>query len=158
MKKDLTLEDIVGLTAVAVLGRSVAKTAYLMAHPDTNCTEASLAVSISRWLNNEKSQEHIQTVKAGRAKVMAESTDTDKGNDLTTRQGIVSELITSVKATSGKDSVNALQTLAKIQGLDRPEERPDDERRRFVLTWPSHCRTCALMRLYISLKNENKIV
>lgn len=152
MLKKTKLSDIekIAICGVLVLGREYLTTAYKMCSPKATTTaENSLKVMQSRWWASDLCRAFRREIENKLAHV-----STMAGNDLTTRAGIVSELISATKQTQGKDSVNALQTLAKIQGLDRPEERPDDERRRFVLTWPSHCRTCALMRLYLQIKNE----
>ncbi|MBR6495079.1 MAG: hypothetical protein IKT22_07465, partial [Prevotella sp.] len=78
------------------------------------------------------------------------------GNDLTTRDGVISELIAATKQTSGKDAVGALQTLAKLQGFDKADEKPDDERRTYVLRWLSKCRTCELMRIFMEVQSKVK--
>lgn len=69
-------------------------------------------------------------------------------NELQTREGIIKNLINSVSVISGKDKVSGLQTLAKLQGFDKPEEANEDEKRTYFLPWVSHCRTCQLMKLY----------
>ena len=69
-------------------------------------------------------------------------------NELQTREGIIKNLINSVSVISGKDKVSGLQTLAKLQGFDKPEEINEEEKRTYFLPWVSHCRTCQLMKLY----------
>ena len=69
-------------------------------------------------------------------------------NELKTREGLISNLIDSVSVISGKDKVSGLQTLAKLQGFDKPEESNEEEKRTYFLPWVSHCRTCQLMKLY----------
>lgn len=77
----------------------------------------------------------------------AEQIEQEK-NELQTREGIIRNLIDSVSIISGKDKVSGLQTLAKLQGFDKPEEANEDEKRTYFLPWVSHCRTCQLMKLY----------
>ncbi len=154
MKKriELTDKERVAICGVLILGREYLTTAYLMSNPQVSPTsEASLKVMQSRWWASDLCRAFRTEIEGKLAHVST----TTGGNDLRTRGGIVSELITSVKATKGKEAITGLTALAKMQGLDRPEERPDDERRKFVLTWPSHCRTCALMRLYLDVKKKN---
>ena len=69
-------------------------------------------------------------------------------NELQTREGIIKNLINSVSVISGKDKVSGLQTLAKLQGFDKPDENNEEEKRTYFLPWVSHCRTCQLMKLY----------
>ncbi len=69
-------------------------------------------------------------------------------NELKTREGLIINLIDSVSVISGKDKVSGLQTLAKLQGFDKPDENNEEERRTYFLPWVSHCRTCQLMKLY----------
>jgi hypothetical protein len=69
-------------------------------------------------------------------------------NELLTRDGLIRNLIDSVSVISGKDKVSGLQTLAKLQGFDKPEENNEEEKRTYFLPWVSHCRTCQLMKLY----------
>ena len=69
-------------------------------------------------------------------------------NELQTREGLIKNLINSVSVISGKDKVSGLQTLAKLQGFDKPDESNEEEKRTYFLPWVSHCRTCQLMKLY----------
>jgi len=73
----------------------------------------------------------------------------------TTRQGIIEEMICNITSVGGKDRLTALQALAKLQGLDKPEEGKEDERRVFVLRWLSSCRSCKLMRLFMEAQRES---
>lgn len=74
----------------------------------------------------------------------------EKKDELRTRVGIIDNLINEVSSVHGKDAISGLQTLAKLQGYDKPEEEDEDERRRYFLPWVSRCRNCALMEVYIS--------
>lgn len=153
-QRDLSLQDQVGLAAVAVLGRSFAKVAYMMAYPSTKSNQASLGVQISRWLNDQKSKDFIQQVKNGMAQVVIP--DSVNIEDLTSRQGIIDSLITATAQTTGKDKIGGLTTLAKLQGFDRPEQDEKPDQRRFFLAWKSDCRRCELMRLFRQVQSENK--
>lgn len=153
-QRDLSLNDQVGLAAVAVLGRSISKVAYLMAYPSTKSNTASLGVQISRWLNDEKSKEFMNQVKSGVAQAFV--TDPDNIEDLTSRQGIIDALVTATQQTQGKDKISGLQSLAKLQGFDRPEQDDKPDQRRFFVAWKSDCRRCELMRLFRQVQAENK--
>lgn len=72
----------------------------------------------------------------------------------TTRAGIVEEMIKNVTSVGGKDRLTALQSLAKMQGLDKPDDKKEDEKRVFVLRWLSQCRTCKLLKLFQDLQRE----
>ena len=69
-------------------------------------------------------------------------------NELQTREGLIKNLINSVSTISGKDKVSGLQTLAKLQGFDKPDETSEEDKRTYFLPWVSHCRTCQLMKIY----------
>lgn len=153
-QRDLSLQDQVGLAAVAVLGRSISKVAYLMAYPSTKSNTASLGVQISRWLNDEKSKEFMNQVKSGVAQAFV--TDPDNIEDLTSRAGIIDALVTATQQTQGKDKISGLQSLAKLQGFDRPEQDDKPDQRRFFVAWKSDCRRCELMRLFRQVQAENK--
>lgn len=70
----------------------------------------------------------------------------------TTREGIVKKIMDATEGLSGKDELQGLLTLAKIQGLDRPEDTEKEDLRRFFVAFKSDCRRCALMKLYRTLQ------
>ena len=78
----------------------------------------------------------------------------EEKDELKTRPGIIQKLIEEVTQISGKDAVSGLQTLAKLQGFDKPDEINEEEKRIFVLTYLSHCRSCALMREYLRVLDD----
>lgn len=71
-----------------------------------------------------------------------------------TKEGVIRELITAAAELSGKDAVSALQTVAKLQGFDRIEEKEEEERRRYFLPYVSTCRNCELMKIYRDANEE----
>ena len=77
-------------------------------------------------------------------------------DELRTRDGLINNLIDSVSVISGKDKVSGLQTLAKLQGFDKPEESNEEEKRTYFLPWVSHCRTCQLMKLYKQVTEQEQ--
>lgn len=72
----------------------------------------------------------------------------ERNEELKTRAGIIDALINNVQKVSGRDAVSGLQTLAKLQGLDKPEEKEGDDRRIFYLPYVSNCRNCRLMQIF----------
>lgn len=151
-KSDLPIEDKIALAAVAVLGKGVAKVAYLMAHPSATKNKSSQGVLVSRWLHSDLAVDFMQRVTTGTATVNTP----DEANDLTTRGGIISELITSVKASTGKEAISGLQSLAKLQGFDKPDEINEEDKRLFVLPYLSNCRSCKLMQVYMQIQEKNE--
>lgn len=151
--KQLTDKEKIALAALVVLGREYLPTAFAMSHPKAKTTsEASLKVTHSRWYASQLCKEYREEIKQGILGLAVAD-----GNDLTTRSGIIDELITATKQTQGKDAVGALQTLAKLQGFDKPDERNEnEERRRFFLPYVSACRNCELMKLYREIQDEEK--
>lgn len=155
--KDLKDSEKIAIAGMALLGKDYHRAAFLLCHPKTKTTnEGTLNVSVSRWINNpqikkyrEELRELIETgsvtpknqKRVGRPKK-------EIPNDLTTREGIVKQLIDATSYTEGKDSVSALQTLAKLQGYDKPTEKDQDDKRSYFLPWVSHCRSCRLMQSY----------
>lgn len=149
--KQLTDKEKIALAALVVLGRDYLPTAFAMSHPKAKTTsEASLKVMHSRWFASPLCKEYREEIKNGILGVAVAD-----GNDLTTRQGVINELITATKQAKGKDAVGGLQTLAKLQGFDRPDERNDqEERRRYFLPYVSNCRNCELMKLYNEIQEK----
>lgn len=151
---ELTIYDKIGLSAIAVMGRAVAEAAFLLTHPTVKTkNRASLGVMVSRWHHSPQAEEFIKSARAGTATV---NTTDEANGDFYTRSGIIDALVTATKQTQGKDSVSALQTLAKIQGFDRPQESEQPDPRRFFLAWKSDCRRCELMKLFRQVQAKNE--
>ena len=151
--RDLTISDKIALAAITVLGRSVTEAAFLLSHPDVKTDKkSSLAAMVSRWYQSDKAQAFIKSVRAGKATLP----ENDEANDLETRQGLINQLIAATRQTQGKDSISGLQTLAKLQGYDRPEEREGRELRRFFIAFKSDCRRCKLMELYKEVQKSKQ--
>ena len=78
----------------------------------------------------------------------------EKRKEYKNRSGLINKLIDQVQQVSGKDAVSGLQTLAKIQGLDKPEEESEEDKRNFFLPWVSGCRSCKLMQIFRGLAEQ----
>ena len=74
--------------------------------------------------------------------------------ELTTRQGLIKTLTKEIQIVHGKDSINGLISLAKLQGFDKEDTRQEDERRFFVLPSVGKCRSCKLMRILQEIITE----
>ncbi len=117
----------------------------------------SIKILIQRIKNHQnpvtlkkEQQEAIRnnTLLGDDGKPLTEEEKEEIRNELQTRDGIIKNLINSVSVISGKDKVSGLQTLAKLQGFDKPDESNEEDKRTYFLPWVSHCRTCKLMQLY----------
>ena len=89
-------------------------------------------------------------------KEIEESMSEEERDEFKTRSGLIEKIITQSTLTSGKDAISALQTLAKLQGFDKPDEDQQEEKRSYFLPWVSHCRSCALMKLYHKTINDKQ--
>jgi len=103
----------------------------------------------------------INRVKTGKKKEIIKGDDKEKKNvnskerdELKTRPGIIAKLIEEVTNVAGKDAISGLQTLAKLQGFDKPDEINEEDKRFFVLPYLSNCRSCKLMQVYCELKHQ----
>ena len=97
----------------------------------------------------------INRIKSGKKKEIIKGDDNEKKSvnskerdELKTRAGIIEKLIDNVSQIEGKDAVSGLQTLAKLQGYDKPDEINEEEKRFFVLPYLSNCRSCKLMQVF----------
>ena len=154
-KEHLSTAEKIALSGVMLLGYEVVVEAFLMCHPRTKTdNQTSLNVMASRWHASELSKKFRQEITNKIARISSES-----GADLTTRNGIISELVAAVKSSSSpKDSISGLQTLAKLQGLDKPTEGEQSEVRTFFLPYRSKCRTCGLMKTYRAVLQHEESV
>lgn len=148
----LSDRDRIAIAGAMALGKSYIAEAFLMARNITTTNPASLATLQSRWWASEDAKAFRQQVLSMLTRVAVAD-----GEDLRSRSGIINELINATKQTSGRDSVQALQTLAKLQGFDRPGEGEGRELRRFYLPYKSDCRRCKLMEIYQKIMKKNGI-
>lgn len=151
-KETLNISEQIAMCGVLLLGREVLVPAYKLCHARTKTTsENSLTVMTSRWYASPLAKKFREEMKAKLTHIAISD-----GADLTTRDGILSELINAVKSTTGKEAISGLQSLARIQGLDRPEEGEQPDQRRFFLAWKSDCRRCELMKLFREIQDKQK--
>lgn len=149
---ELSKQDKIGLAAVEILGKEYALPAFMMARNINTSNEKSVKVLLSRWLSSPKAKEFRAEVRAKITKVA-----TVEGNDLTTRDGLINELVTSVRETQGKDAVSGLQTLAKLQGFDKmADPRPEADRVMYVVPSIPRCRDCQLRKILNEIVTEQE--
>ena len=112
-----------------------------------------LKIIINR-IKNKQNPATFKKQQADELKKIEEIKEEEK-DELKTREGLIEKIIDNVLLSSGKDAISGLQTLAKLQGLDRPDDEPEEERRKYVLRWLSSCRSCKLMQLFMEVQERN---
>lgn len=153
---NLNSKDVVFCFAVAA-GAPITDTYKTLFNKRQATPEHELQQAANDYMKrNPAAKILIQRIKAGKTRA---NIDKDKEvlqkmkkgerDELKTRDGIIEKLIDAVSFSQGKDAISGLQTLAKLQGLDKPDEVNEEDRRLFVLTYLSNCRTCKLMAAYI---------
>lgn len=111
---------------------------------------------LSLLIQEIKRKQFKQTAAATAADLQQRELTEEEKEKYTTRKGLIEEMIKDLPVIPGKDRVNILQTIAKIQGLDKPDETEEEEKRIFVLRFLSHCRSCKLMKLYLQIQDQEK--
>ena len=101
-----------------------------------------------------KKQDQRQLTARDQIKEIEENMSEEERDEFKTRSGLIEKIITQSTLTTGKDAISALQTLAKLQGFDKPDEQNEEERRKYFLPWVSHCRSCKLMQIYVETINK----
>ena len=112
-----------------------------------------MKVLIVRLKNNKNKLARVNEEENKEGK---EREEEGRKDEFCTREGLVKNLIYTVNSCQGKDKANILMTLAKLQGLDKPEEGENEEKTVFYLPYVSKCNSCELMKLYKKVKNESK--
>lgn len=120
-----------------------------------------IKVIINRIKNKQnpatlKKQEQNTIFNQEYIKQVEENLTEEERNEFRTRNGLIEKIITQSTLVNGKDAISALQTLAKLQGFDKPEDTETDDKRSYFLPWVSHCRTCQLMKCYIKAQNDKQ--
>jgi len=159
-KYNLSFNDVVFayLLAAGMDQADAHRAAFPSKAPTTRQREEATAAELIRA--NPSIQLLIQEIKRkafkarqAPAATQAQEISEEEREKFTTRKGLINELIKNSLTLTGKELGNSLQTLAKIQGFDKPDDgENEEERRRFVLRWLSKCRTCKLMRLYMEIR------
>jgi len=103
-----------------------------------------------------KKQEQQQLTARQQLKEIEEQLTEEEKDEFRTRSGLIEKIITQSTLVNGKDAISALQTLAKLQGFDKPDEQEQEEKRSYFLPWVSNCRSCQLMKLYQKTINDKE--
>lgn len=168
---NLQPQEVITAFALAA-GAPPADTYRLIYHIPTKTTNNEIETTINALLTNKpsmkilinriknhqnpvtlKKEEQTNIQNQNRIKEVNENISEEERDEYKTRTGLIDKIITQVNITSGKEAISGLQTLAKMQGLDKPEEQEQDERRKYFLPWVSHCRSCKLMTIYKEVLN-----
>lgn len=151
-KENLTMAEQVAMCGVVLLGREVLPTAFAMSHKIKTTAAESLSVMQSRWYASPLAKQFREDIKNKLARIA-----TTDGADLRTRDGVLERLVANTQTATGKDELQGLLAVAKMQGFDRPvDDTGKEEKRTFFLPWVSNCRTCALMKAYQEVQKKNE--
>lgn len=124
-------------------------------------TRDSAEASAKEFLsNNPGVKVLVGEIQRGFRTAREQVADIDKEEELTererekfsSREGLLEMAQKNLRRLTGKDELQGIQFVAKMQGLDKPEEKAGDDHRTYFLPWVSHCRSCALMKAYIKSK------
>ena len=98
----------------------------------------------SAAINTPRTQDEVrrETQKDG------EDNESRKAAELKTRSGLTKRLREEIAEIHGKDSVQGIIQLAKLEGYDKEDTRTEEEKRKYFLPWRTKCRGCKLMQLY----------
>lgn len=99
-------------------------------------------------INRIKNRRGLKPTKEEITRDESEERKEEKRREYKNRDGIINKLIDAVDGTTGKETISGLQTIAKLQGLDKPEEHEKEDKRTYFLPFVSCCRSCQLMKIY----------
>ena len=156
--------------AFAIASGAPITDAYLITHkckPNTTQEEAqaqaqalltsrpALKIIINRIKNrknpatfSKQQQEELERIN------QAQNMTEEERDEFLTRHGLIGKIIDNITLVHGKDAISGLQTLAKLQGYDKPDEQNQEEKRQYFLPWVSHCRSCQLMKVFRQIQTE----
>lgn len=131
------------------------------AEADTNAAELlknrpGLKILISK-IKTRQQVNHPTTQNEVRQTIKREEEgeeESERAKKLTTRAGLTARLRSEIMDIHGKDSVQGLIQLAKLEGFDKEDTREEEEKRRYFLPYWAQCRNCALLRAYQAAQEE----
>lgn len=100
-------------------------------------------------INTNNTQKEVKTLAA-----MEE--ESEEAKELQTRQGLTKKLRQEIAEIHGKDSVQGLIQLAKLEGYDKEDNRQEEEKRRYFLPYRTKCRACNLLKLFKTIQDEKE--
>lgn len=160
---NLSEKEIIYCYAIAA-GSPEVETYKILLSPSKNIPTETAAQQAADFIRkNPAAKILINRIKAGKGRVIDErrkdtiikKVEEEERDELKTREGIIKKLIDNVSVCQGKDAVSGLQTLAKLQGYDKPDEITEEDKRIFVLTYLSRCRGCKLMAAYMDVQKSS---
>ena len=104
-------------------------------------------------INTTNTQQEVRTAQREQDN---EEEENKKAAELKTREGLTKKLRFEISNTHGKDSVQGLIQLAKLEGYDKEDNRTEEEKRRYFLPYRSRCRGCKLMHFYRDLEDKTQ--
>lgn len=136
-----------------------------------SCTRTTQDAAAADFIHNNpainilvqkiKARKPVNTV--GTQNEVRQAVMTDKGREeseevaeLKTREGLIKRFSRELSVVHGKDSVQGLIQLAKLEGYDKEDTRTEEERRKYFLPWRTKCRGCKLMQLYTELEDQTQ--
>ena len=138
----------------------------------SQCTTASEDSTAADYINNRpgmklliqkiKMQKQVNTVGTQNEVKQATAGDTEREEtpqeaELKTRSGLIKRFSRELSQVHGKDSVQGLIQLAKLEGYDKEDTRTEEEKRKYFLPWRTKCRGCKIMQLFRELElNEEE--
>lgn len=111
--------------------------------------------AISLVIRQFKQQRPNKSTRANDNNEDEQQPDETKIKAYKSREGVLNKIIRSTDNLTGKDELNGLLAIAKLQGFDRSTNE-EEEKRVYFLPWVSSCRSCALMRCYIDATGKEK--
>lgn len=85
-----------------------------------------------------------------------EGKDNKRVDELKTRTGLIARTSRELSLVHGKEAIQGLVSLAKLQGFDKEDTREEEEKRKFFLPWRAKCRACRLMRTYREIEEQKE--
>ena len=160
---NLNEKEVIYCYAIAAGSPEIETYKILLSSSRNTPTETAAQQAADFLRRNPSAKILINRIKSGKNKVIDERrkenlikrVEDEERDELKTREGIIKKLIDNVSVCQGKDAVSGLQTLAKLQGYDKPDEITEEDKRIFVLTYLSRCRGCKLMAVYMDAQKSS---
>ena len=105
-------------------------------------------IKAQKPLNNVGTQNEVKAATAADT----EREETPQEAELKTRSGLIKRFSRELSQVHGKDSVQGLIQLAKLEGYDKEDTRTEEEKRKYFLPWRTKCRGCKIMQLFRELE------
>lgn len=153
-KIELSIKEKICLAGLTVLGKDYLAEAFDMCHNVKTTNQGSLSVMRSKWLNNDRVKEFTAGIRKQYADTLLDNIGED--TELTDKQliAIIQRGIISEKDMK-KQSDMSLKLMQWRKDAKEEESETKDNRTYFI-PWVSHCRTCALMKVFQKAQEEKE--